>query len=159
MICFRVWSGQVCLHLLAVYRLVQFRLERLVPIFTNPRPNLVIWLLPLLSLWRYASWRRWKMHSYNEFQVHWKIRSWLSNASNKWLIDADLLMPILSLNQGLVKGEKFFFRNLYFYFWHGENTSTASQLTSPASQKSKDLNKVSLLLQDLDHTTPLQKTF
>ena len=26
----------------------------------------------------------------------------------------------------------------------------ASQLTSPASQKSKDLNKVSLLLQDLD---------
>ena len=28
-------------------------------------------------------------------------------------------------------------------------TSTASQLTSPASQKSKDLNKVPLLLQDL----------
>ena len=38
---------------------------------------------------------------------------------------------------------------MYFYFQHGESTSTASQLTSPASQKSKDLNKVSLLLQDL----------
>ena len=32
---------------------------------------------------------------------------------------------------------------------YGESTSTASQLTSSASQKSKDLNKVSLLLQDL----------
>ena len=51
--------------------------------------------------------------------------------------------------QGLVKGEKFCFRNLDFYFQHGESTSRASQLTSPASQKSKDLNKVSLLLQDL----------
>ena len=51
--------------------------------------------------------------------------------------------------QGLVKGAKLCFRNPYFYFWHGESTSTASQLTSPASQKSKDLNKVSLLLQDL----------
>ena len=44
--------------------------------------------------------------------------------------------------QGLVKGEKFCFRNLNFYFRHGESTSTASQ-------NSKDLNKVSLLLQDL----------
>ena len=35
------------------------------------------------------------------------------------------------------------FRNPYFYFRHGESTSTASQ-------KSKDLDKVSLLLQDLD---------
>merc|ERR1719270_1997050 len=51
--------------------------------------------------------------------------------------------------QGLVKGAKLCFRNPYFYFQHGESTSTASQLTSPASQKSKDLNKVSLLLQDL----------
>ena len=40
-------------------------------------------------------------------------------------------------DQGVVKGEKFCFRNLYFYFEHGESTSTASQLTSPASQKSK----------------------
>ena len=55
--------------------------------------------------------------------------------------------------QGLVKGEKFCFRNLYFYIWHGESTSTASQLTSPASQKSRDLNKVLLLLQDLDFWT------
>ena len=47
------------------------------------------------------------------------------------------------------KGAILCFRNPYFYFWHGESTSTASQLTSPASQKSKDLNKVSLLLQDL----------
>ena len=51
--------------------------------------------------------------------------------------------------QGLVKGAILCFRNPYFYFLHGESTSTASQLTSPASQKSKDLNKVSLLLQDL----------
>jgi len=53
------------------------------------------------------------------------------------------------LDQGLVKGAILCFRNLYFYFRHGESTSTASQLTSPASQKSKDLNKVPLLLQDL----------
>ena len=53
------------------------------------------------------------------------------------------------LDQGLVKGAILCFRNLYFYFRHGESTSTASQLTSPASQKSKDLNKVLLLLQDL----------
>ena len=51
--------------------------------------------------------------------------------------------------QGIVKGAILCFRNLYFYFQHGESTSTASQLTSPASQKSKDLNKVPLLLQDL----------
>ena len=51
--------------------------------------------------------------------------------------------------QGLVKGVILWFRNPYFYFRHGESTSTASKPTSPASQKSKDLNKVSLLLQDL----------
>ena len=58
------------------------------------------------------------------------------------------------MNQGLVKGAKLCFRYLYFYFRHGdgESTSTASQLTSPASLKSKDLNKVSLLLQDLGTT-------
>ena len=53
-------------------------------------------------------------------------------------------------HQGYVKGAILFIRNLYFYFRHGESTSTASQLTFPASQKSKDLNKVPLLLQDLD---------
>ena len=47
----------------------------------------------------------------------------------------------MTCKQGLVKGALLCFRNLYFYFWHGESTSTASQLTSPASQKSKDLNK------------------
>ena len=36
-----------------------------------------------------------------------------------------------------------------FYFRHGESTSTASQLTSSASQKSRDLSKVLLLLHDL----------
>ena len=56
-------------------------------------------------------------------------------------------------DQGFVKGEVFCFRYPDFYFRHGESTSTASQLTSPASQKSKDLNKVSLLLQDLEHNT------
>ena len=55
----------------------------------------------------------------------------------------------MSHKQGLVKGAILCFRNLYFYFRHGESTSTASQLTSPACQKSKDLKKVSLLLQDL----------
>ena len=55
------------------------------------------------------------------------------------------------MTQGFVKGEKFCFGYLDFYFRHddGESTSTANQLTSPASQKSKDLNKVLLLLQDL----------
>ena len=42
------------------------------------------------------------------------------------------------------------FQKSLLYFRHGESSSTASQLTSPASQKSKALNKVSLLLQDLD---------
>ena len=51
--------------------------------------------------------------------------------------------------QGLVKGAILCFRNPYFYFRHGESPSTASQLTSPAIQKSKDLTKVLLLLQDL----------
>ena len=51
--------------------------------------------------------------------------------------------------QGLVKGAKLCFRYPYFNSRHGESTSTASQLTSPASQKSKDLNKLPLLLQDL----------
>ena len=55
--------------------------------------------------------------------------------------------------QGLVKGAILCLRNPYFYFRHGESTSTASQLTSPASQKSKDLNKVSLLLQDLAYAS------
>ena len=50
---------------------------------------------------------------------------------------------LLYLNQGLVKGAILCFRNPWFYFRHGESTSTANQ-------KSKDLNKVSLLLQDLD---------
>ena len=47
-----------------------------------------------------------------------------------------------------MKGAKLCFRYPYFYFIHGERTSTASQ-------KSEDLNKVSLLLQDLD-TTPFR---
>ena len=51
-----------------------------------------------------------------------------------------------SARQGLVEGAILCFRNPNFYFGHGESTSTASQLTSPARQKSKDLNKVSLLL-------------
>ena len=61
--------------------------------------------------------------------------------------------PCMTYTQGLVKGAILCFRNPYFYFRHGESTSTASQLTSPASQKSKDLNKVSLLLQDLGQSS------
>ena len=49
------------------------------------------------------------------------------------------------LSQGLVKGAILCFRN-------GESTS-------PASQKSKDLNKVSLLLQDLEWNPAAQKSF
>ena len=51
----------------------------------------------------------------------------------------------LLTTQGLEKGAILCFRNPNF-FGHGESTSTASQ-------KSKDLNKVSLLLQDLDQVT------
>ena len=52
--------------------------------------------------------------------------------------------------QGLIKGEKFCFRYLDFYFQHGESTSTASQL-------SKEINKVPLLLQNLGFTQSLVK--
>ena len=51
--------------------------------------------------------------------------------------------------QGFVKGEVFCFRYPYFYFRYGESTCTASQQSSTASQLSKDLNKVPLLLQNL----------
>ena len=64
-----------------------------------------------------------------------------------------IFIVCLNGDQGLVEGAILCFRNLYFYFWHGENTSTAGQLTSPASQKSNDLNKVPLLLQDLGCNT------
>ena len=43
--------------------------------------------------------------------------------------------------QDLVKVEKFCFRNLDFYFWHGESISAASQLSCPGSKKSKIKNK------------------
>ena len=52
--------------------------------------------------------------------------------------------------QGFVKGEVFCFIYPYFYFRHVESTSTASQKTSTASQLSKEINKVSLLLQNLE---------
>ena len=48
-----------------------------------------------------------------------------------------------------VKGEVFCFRYPYFYFWNGESTSRASQQTYTASRLSKDLTKVTLLLQNL----------
>ena len=57
---------------------------------------------------------------------------------------------IKAWNQGLVKGAKLCFRYPYFYFRHGESTSTASQQTYTASQLSKEINKVPLLLQNLD---------
>ena len=66
-------------------------------------------------------------------------------------IHEKISMSKIDFKQGLVKGAKLCFIYPYFYFHHGESTSTASQLTSPASRKSKDLNKVSLLLQDLAH--------
>ena len=54
---------------------------------------------------------------------------------------------------GFVKGETFCFRYPYFYFRHGESTSIVSQQTYAASQLSKDLNKVPLLLQNLESNT------
>ena len=72
--------------------------------------------------------------------------TWMKHCINH-LLNSDQLPHTTS--HGLVKGAILCFRNLYFYFLHGESTSTARQLTSPASQKSKDLNKVPLLLQDL----------
>ena len=38
-----------------------------------------------------------------------------------------LVSHISCCDQGLIKGAILCFRNLYFYFWHGESTSTASQ--------------------------------
>ena len=82
-----------------------------------------------------------------------------------WVFLSSSLYLFLSIleteraDQGLVKGAILWFRNPYFYFQHGESTSTASQLSSPASQKSKDLNKVPLLLQDLEHCTVEPKIF
>ena len=49
-----------------------------------------------------------------------------------------------TITSTIVKGAILCFRNPYFYFRHEESTSTTSQLTSPSSQKSKDLNKESL---------------
>ena len=48
-----------------------------------------------------------------------------------------------------VTGDVLCFRYLDFYFRHWESTSITRQLTSPASNKSQDLNKVPLLLQNL----------
>ena len=69
-----------------------------------------------------------------------------------WKLSWIFLFINESFTQGLLKGAILCFRNLYFYFRHGESTSTASQLTSPAIQKSKDLNKVLLLLQYIAFT-------
>ena len=68
---------------------------------------------------------------------------------NNWTIQ--IWLQFERIEQGFVKGEVFCFRYPYFYFWHGdgESTSTASQKTSTSSQLSEDLNKVSLLLQNL----------
>ena len=51
--------------------------------------------------------------------------------------------------QALLKGAILCFRNPYFYFRHGESTSIVSQQTYAASQLSKDLNNIPLLLQNL----------
>ena len=91
-----------------------------------------------------------KQESGTATKKHPKLNWSLSNDYVKlpwvWSISF-MIFPCFT--QGFVKGEVFCFRYPYFYFQHGESTFTASQLTSPASQKSKDLNKVLLLLQDL----------
>ena len=78
---------------------------------------------------------------YISFSVCWKYSERVKGYLESFRLDV--------MTQGLVKGALLCFRNPYFYFQHGESTSATSQLTSPASQKSKDLNKGSLLLQDL----------
>ena len=55
-------------------------------------------------------------------------------------------------SQGFVKGEVFCFRRADFYFRYGESISAASQQISTASQLSKEINKVPLLLQNLART-------
>ena len=87
-----------------------------------------------------------------KFQITWKIFQNMRSL----LLDKQIFASSdarLCRNQGLVKGAKICFRYPYFYFWHGESTSTVSQLTSPASKKSKDLNSVLFLLQDLGCNT------
>ena len=74
-----------------------------------------------------------------------KIQSKFSPSTVQWYV------------QGFVKEEVFCFRYPYFYFWHEEITSTASQQTSTASQLNKDLNKVPLLLQNLGWSTDISK--
>ena len=68
----------------------------------------------------------------------------VNSSGNTWSIHwysfiIILLDVIASLEcgyeQGLIKGEKFCFRYLDFYFQHGESTSTASQLIFQASPK------------------------
>ena len=61
------------------------------------------------------------------------------------------LLILMSAARSCKRSETLFQKSLLLSYWHGESTSAASQLTSPASQKSNDLNKVLLLLQDLVH--------
>ena len=95
----------------------------------------VIQFKKLLIQW-FINYKKWKII----FKCFWNVLTWSFLPNSSSCFDN-------SINQGLVKGEKFVSEILTFR--HGESTSTASQLTSPASQKSKDLNTVSLLLQDL----------
>ena len=60
-----------------------------------------------------------------------KIKFNIWDLSNRYVTQTHRRRTI----QGLVKGEKFSFRNLDFYFQHGESTSTASQLIFQASPK------------------------
>ena len=68
------------------------------------------------------------------------------NLQTIYLIDL-LVLLINRVDQGFVKGAILCFRNPYFYFWR---EYFYSQPTHFSSQPSKDLNKVSLLLQDLE---------
>ena len=71
-----------------------------------------------------------------------------------WFIILDRVAKTNSLyilHSRSLKRSTTLFQKSLFYFRHGESTSTASQLTSLASQKSKGLNYVPLLLQDLDY--------
>ena len=63
------------------------------------------------------AWYCSNMNSIKLNQFNWCIKGW----------DCDSKANLSSYNQGLVKGEKFCFSYLDFYFRHGEGTSTASQ--------------------------------
>ena len=95
------------------------------------------------SIWTFILAQFLHLQGWTLKSVYLQTCDW-SACINPLLLLAEIrdYVTISERGMGKVKGEKFCFRYLDFYFRHGENTSIASQ-------KSKDLHKVLLLLQDL----------